>query len=96
MAILRLFASVKQMAGTGSVILSGATVADVVEEASQRYGAEFSDMARNCRIWLNGNPTEINTCSSWKKLWRFSSLTDLIKTNMNRMKTEILIKSILH
>ena len=61
MAILRLFASVKQMAGTGSVILSGATVADVVEEASQRYGAEFSDMARNCRIWLNGNPTEINT-----------------------------------
>ena len=61
MAILRLFASVKQMAGTVSVILSGATVADVVEEASQRYGAEFSDMARNCRIWLNGNPTEINT-----------------------------------
>ena len=61
MAILRLFASVKQMAGTGSVILSGATVADVVEEASQRYGAGFSDMARNCRIWLNGNPTEINT-----------------------------------
>ena len=61
MAILRLFASVKQMAGTGSVILSGATVADVVEEASQRYGAEFSDMARNCRIWLNGNPTEMNT-----------------------------------
>ena len=61
MAILRLFASVKQMAGTGSVILSGATVADVVEEASQGYGAEFSDMARNCRIWLNGNPTEINT-----------------------------------
>ena len=61
MAILRLFASVKQMAGTGSVILSGATVADVVEEASQRYGAEFSDMARNCRIWLNGNQTEINT-----------------------------------
>ena len=60
MAILRLFASVKQMAGTGSVILSGATVADVVEEASQRYGAEFSDMARNCRIWLNGNPTEID------------------------------------
>ena len=61
MATLRLFASVKQMAGTGSVVLSGATVADVVEEASQRYGAEFSDMARNCRIWLNGNPTEINT-----------------------------------
>ena len=61
MAILRLFASVKQMAGTWSVILSGATVADIVEEASQRYGAEFSDMARNCRNWLNGNPTEINT-----------------------------------
>ena len=60
MAILRLFASVKQMAGTGSGTLSGATVSDVVEEASQRYGAEFSDMAKNCRIWLNGNPTEIN------------------------------------
>jgi MoaD family protein len=61
MATLRLFASVKQMAGTGSVILSGSTVSDVVEEASTRFGAEFSDMAKNCRIWLNGNPTEINT-----------------------------------
>ena len=54
MATLRLFASVKQMAGTGSVILSGSTVSDVVEEASTRFGAEFSDMAKNCRIWLNG------------------------------------------
>ena len=61
MAILRLFASVKQMAGTGSVILSGGTVSDVLEEAAKRFGSEFSDMSKNCRIWLNGNPTEINT-----------------------------------
>ena len=60
MATLRLFASVKQMAGTGSVILSGGTVSDVLEEAAKRFGAEFSDMSKNCRIWLNGNPTEID------------------------------------
>ena len=64
MATLRLFASVKQMAGTGSVVLSGATVADVIEEASERFGSEFSDIANNCRIWLNGNPTEIDNPGS--------------------------------
>ena len=47
MATLRLFASVKQMAGTGSVVLSGATVADVIEEASERFGSECSDIAHN-------------------------------------------------
>ena len=61
MPTLRLFASVKQIAGTGSVILPGETVSDVVEEASTKFGAEFKDMAKNCRIWLNGNPTEIDT-----------------------------------
>ena len=60
MVTLRLFASVKQMAGTGSAILSGETVSDVVEEASKRFGSEFRDMTKNCRIWLNGNPTEID------------------------------------
>ena len=61
MATLRLFASVKQIAGTGSVILPGETVSDVVEEASTQFGTEFKDMAKNSRIWLNGNPTEIDT-----------------------------------
>ena len=60
MATLRLFESVKQMAGTGSVILSGGTVSDVLEEAAKRFGSEFSDVSKNCRIWLNGNPTEID------------------------------------
>ena len=35
-------------------------MADVIEEASERFGSEFSDIANNCRIWLNGNPTEID------------------------------------
>ena len=61
MPTLRLFASVKQIAGTGSVILPGETVSDVVAEASTQFGTEFKDMAKNCRIWLNGNPTEIDT-----------------------------------
>ena len=60
MATLRLFASVKQIGGPGAVILSGGTVSDVLEEAAKRFGSEFSDMSKNCRIWLNGNPTEID------------------------------------
>lgn len=56
MAVLRLFASVRQAAGTGRANVSGATVGDVVAEACDRYGGEFTSLVPTCRVWLNGDP----------------------------------------
>tara|TARA_B110000438_G_C15274463_1_gene419839 strand:- start:42 stop:278 length:237 start_codon:yes stop_codon:yes gene_type:complete len=61
MATLRLFASIKQIAGTGSLEIHGSTVGEVVDEASKRFGFEFSELTKTCRIWLNGNPAAINS-----------------------------------
>lgn len=58
MATLRLFAAVRQAAGVSAVELSGATVAEVLDAAAARFGAEFSEQLRTCRIWRNGEPAE--------------------------------------
>lgn len=55
MAKMRLFASAREAAGTGSDVFEGATVADVLSAAEQRYGPEFSDVLSTCRVWLNGD-----------------------------------------
>jgi sulfur-carrier protein len=57
-AVLRLFASAREAAGTGRDTFDGTTVADVLEQARQRYGAGFADVLANCRIWLNGDQVD--------------------------------------
>lgn len=57
-AKVRLFASAREAAGTGSDVIDGATVADVLRTAESRYGARFSDVLGTCRIWVNGNDVE--------------------------------------
>lgn len=54
MAILRLFAAAREAAGTGRVEISGDTVAEVLAEAQQRFGAGFAAVLPTCRIWVNG------------------------------------------
>jgi sulfur-carrier protein len=54
MAVLRLFAGAREAAGTGRDTLPGATVAEVLSAARQRYGPRFADILRTCRIWVNG------------------------------------------
>ena len=54
MAKVRLFASARDAAGTGSDVVEGATVADVLAAAERRYGPRFSDVLASCRIWVNG------------------------------------------
>jgi molybdopterin converting factor small subunit len=58
MATLRLFASVRVAAGTGRADIDGATVGEVVDRASERYGAEFAGLLQSCRVWRNGEPAE--------------------------------------
>jgi sulfur-carrier protein len=53
-AIVRLFASARQTAGTGRDELPGGTVAEVLDAARARYGVAFGDVLATCRIWVNG------------------------------------------
>lgn len=57
MAVLRLFASARTAAGTTRDLVPGATVAQVLANATQRYGGEFGAVVESCAIWLNGEPT---------------------------------------
>jgi molybdopterin converting factor small subunit len=52
---LRLFASAREAAGTGSDIVDGATVAEVLQTARQRYGTHFAEVLATCRVWVNGD-----------------------------------------
>jgi molybdopterin synthase sulfur carrier subunit len=57
---VRLFAQAREAAGIGSDVLPGATVADVLQAARARYGAAFGDVLDQSRVWVNGEPTELD------------------------------------
>jgi molybdopterin synthase sulfur carrier subunit len=61
MAKIRLFASAREAAGTGTDAFDGATVADVLSAAEQRYGPGFSDVLTTCRVWVNGDDVGLAT-----------------------------------
>jgi len=56
MASLRLFASVREAAGTNHVTIDAPTVGAVIAAAEQRFGSEFAAQVQTCRVWLNGEP----------------------------------------
>ena len=56
MATLRLFAHVRETAGTGKDDVPGATVDQVLAAAADRYGTAFAEQLQICRVWLNGEP----------------------------------------
>ncbi len=55
MATLRLFAAAREAAGTGRVVIPGATVGEVLDTAAERYGSTFVEVLDNSRVWLNGD-----------------------------------------
>jgi len=59
-AKVRLFASAREAAGTGTDVIDGATVAEVLESAERRYGAGFGDVLRTCKVWVNGDAAELD------------------------------------
>ncbi|MGI9052234.1 MAG: MoaD/ThiS family protein [Ilumatobacteraceae bacterium] len=58
MAIVRMFASAREAAGTGCDDVPGATVAEVLGAARQRYGPHFEEILGTCRIWVNGDAAD--------------------------------------
>ena len=61
MATLRLFASAREAAGTGSDEIDASTVGELLSEARKRYGDAFGGILDNSRIWLDGEPAEPET-----------------------------------
>jgi molybdopterin converting factor small subunit len=58
---LRLFAHLREIAGTSRVELSGETVGEVLEAASEQFGERFAAGLRSAAIWRNGesaSPTD--------------------------------------
>ena len=58
MATLRLFAGLRQAAGTPTAEISGATIGDVLREATARYGPPFEAALPRARVWLNGEEAD--------------------------------------
>jgi molybdopterin converting factor small subunit len=54
MARLRLFGPAREAAGTGSDLVPGSTVDEVLRGASDRYGQGFAELLPGWRIWVNG------------------------------------------
>jgi len=57
MVTLRLFANLRESAGTDRVDIAGATVGDVLTAADERFGEAFVKGAAGAGVWLNGEPT---------------------------------------
>ncbi len=58
MPTLRLFAQARDAAGTSSVELPGATVAEVLDAAVGRFGEGFAAVLAEARVWRNGDPVD--------------------------------------
>ena len=56
MVRLRLFASLRETAGTAETTVDGATVGDVLATAVATYGKQFEHQLSHARVWLNGDP----------------------------------------
>jgi len=54
MARLRLFANLREIAGTGSVEVAGSTVEEVLQGAIDRFGGEFARALEPAQVWVNG------------------------------------------
>jgi len=58
MARLRLFANLRELAGSSEVEIQGDTVGAILDQAADRYGQEFKRSLGHARVWLNGEPAE--------------------------------------
>lgn len=55
MARLRLFANLRELAGTASTEIEGSTVAEVLESATTRFGGDFGRALLTAQVWVDGD-----------------------------------------
>lgn len=58
MATVRLFASLREAAGTSRVELPGETVGEVLDAAVARFGVRFAEGLGRARVWVNGEEAD--------------------------------------
>lgn len=58
MAQVRLFARLRELAGSSRVEIDGDTIGEVVAEAGRRFGSEFEAAMATARIWRNGEEAD--------------------------------------
>ena len=61
MAILRLFASAREAAGTNRAEIEGADVGQILATATSRFGEGFAAVLGTCKVWVNGEPADAST-----------------------------------
>ena len=61
MATLRLFANLRESAGTDAADFDAATVEDLLGQASERFGGRFQLGLSAARVWVNGEQAEGST-----------------------------------
>ncbi|MEA1904240.1 MAG: MoaD family protein [Actinomycetota bacterium] len=54
MAKLRLFANLREIAGTSRIEIPETTVGDVIDAANDRFGPDFARGVKTSRVWVNG------------------------------------------
>lgn len=61
MAQLRLFANLREIAGSSRVEIESDTVGGVLESAVERFGADFGRGVETARVWINGEAASPDT-----------------------------------
>ena len=59
MARVRLFANLREAAGTGQTEFDGATVGEVLDAAKAAFGKDFSRGLTIAKVWVNGEPARL-------------------------------------
>jgi molybdopterin synthase sulfur carrier subunit len=60
MATVRFFAQAREAAATGTAIISGATVGEVLESAVTQFGAQFATVLGMSKVWVNGEEVPLS------------------------------------
>ncbi len=58
MARLRLFANLREIAGTGQVEIEGETVGDVLDAATEKFGTDFGRALETAQVWVDGEQAD--------------------------------------
>jgi molybdopterin synthase sulfur carrier subunit len=60
MAKLRLFANLREIAGTSRLDVPSETVGGVIEAASEKFGPDFQRGVETARVWVNGESADMD------------------------------------
>ncbi|MCZ7628168.1 MAG: MoaD/ThiS family protein [Microthrixaceae bacterium] len=58
MPVVLLFAQAREAVGASKVTSDAETVAGVLEDLSQRFGAGFGEVLATSSVWCNGDPVD--------------------------------------